>query len=177
LTTDWIAALGGTASYEQVKRQFMKFYWGQHANGGSGTAKVTGNVLRERWLVPVAQLRAWRQRVELALFTGRTRRELDFTLARAHAQNLFSQVVTMDDVPRLKPHPDGLLRILDGRDPQRALYLGDNLDDALSAQRAGVPFVGVLRRNSRERRLRGAALRAAGALAIVHSAREIASWL
>jgi phosphoglycolate phosphatase-like HAD superfamily hydrolase len=83
----------------------------------------------------------------------------------------------MDDITRLKPHPDGLLRILNGRDPSRALYLGDNIDDALASQRAGVPFLGVLPRNSRARQLRGTILRDLGALAILHGAVGLDAWL
>jgi len=36
--------------YEEVKAQFMKFYWGDGK---------TGNVLREEWLVPVRKLKMW----------------------------------------------------------------------------------------------------------------------
>ena len=81
LTTDWIASLGGTRPYEEVKSQFMKFYWGE---------KNDGNVIRERWLVPLARLRKWSARTKLALFTGRTRRELDFTLERNRVAQYFS---------------------------------------------------------------------------------------
>jgi len=167
LTTHWIRALGGNVSYETVKRRFMQFYWGENEDG---------NVLREKWLVSVKQLRAWKQRTELALFTGRTRRELQFTLKRVGADGLFGRVVTMDDVARLKPHPDGLLRILDGRDPRSALYVGDNVDDAKAAARARVPFIGVLPRGE-SRRMKRAALTDEGALRVLHSATELDSLL
>ncbi len=172
LTTDWIKFLGGDAKYEEVKLQFMKFYWGDQKNGNAG-----GNVLREKWLLPISTLRKWARRTELALFTGRTRTELAFTLQRAKVGKLFKHIVTMDDIKRLKPHPDGLLRILAGRDPACALYLGDNVDDALASQRAGVPFLGVLPRNSHSRRLRGARLRELGALDILHNVSEAEKWL
>lgn len=168
LTTAWIRELGGRATYEEVKSQFMKFYWGDG---------VPGNVLREEWLVPPARLKKWARRAELALFTGRTRRELAHTLDRYKVAKFFQQIVTMDDITRLKPHPDGLLRILNGRDPSRALYLGDNIDDALASQRAGVPFLGVLPRNSQARQMRGAILRDLGALAILHGATGLDAWL
>lgn len=167
LTTRWIRELGGNVPYETVKQRFMQFYWGENEDG---------NVLREKWLVPLKQLRAWKQRAELALFTGRTRRELQFTLKRVGADGLFGRIVTMDDLTRLKPHPDGLLRILDGRDPASALYVGDNVDDAKAAARAGVPFIGVLPRGH-SRRLKRAALMDEGALKILHSATELDSWI
>jgi len=168
LTTAWIRELGGGATYEEVKAQFMKFYW------GDGT---TGNVAREKWLVPAAHVNKWARRAELALFTGRTRRELAHTLDRFRVAKYFRRIVTMDDITRLKPHPDGLLRILNGRDPSSALYLGDNVDDALASQRAGVPFLGVLSRNSGARRVRGEALRKLGARCILYNATELDAWL
>ena len=168
LTTAWIRELGGDAKYEEVKTQFMKFYW------GDGTP---GNVEREEWLVPASLLKKWAKRAELALFTGRTRKELAYTLDRLGMGKFFKRIVTMDDITNLKPHPDGLLRILNGRDPSRALYLGDNIDDALASQRANVPFLGVLPRSSRARKMRGHILRKLGALAILHDAKELDGWL
>lgn len=168
LTTAWIRELGGNANYPDVKTQFMKFYWGDGA---------PGNVEREEWLVPPRVLKKWAKRAELALFTGRTRKELAYTLDRLAMGKFFRQIVTMDDVTNLKPHPDGLLRILNGRDPSRALYLGDNIDDALASQRANVPFLGVLPRGSRARQMRGHVLRELGALAILHEATELEDWL
>jgi HAD superfamily hydrolase (TIGR01548 family) len=168
LSTAWIQELGGSAEYEEVKTRFMKFYWG---NGKDG------NVMRERWLAPQVTLRSWARRFELALFTGRTQMELKHTLKRFRADAFFKRVVTMDDLTRLKPHPDGLLRILDGRDPSCAIYLGDNVDDAIASQRAGVLFLGVLPPNSHARRVRGARLRELGALEILRSVNELEDWM
>jgi phosphoglycolate phosphatase-like HAD superfamily hydrolase len=119
----------------------------------------------------------WSQRYELSLFTGRTRQELSHTLSRSKARTLFHQIVTMDDIERLKPYPDGLLRILNGRDPSRAVYLGDNVDDAIAARRAEVNFLGVLPRNSHSRRLQGPALRREGARAILNGVLDLDHWL
>jgi HAD superfamily hydrolase (TIGR01548 family) len=168
LSTAWIKSLGGNATYDEVKRQFMKFYWGDG---------VPGNVEREKWVVPMATLRRWSRRYELAIFTGRTRKELAHTLEKFRAEEIFRRVVTMDDIQNLKPHPEGLLWILDGRDPGRAVYLGDNIDDALASQRAHVPFLGVLPRNSRARRLRGESMNQLGARAILHSVTELEGWI
>jgi HAD superfamily hydrolase (TIGR01548 family) len=168
LATSWIRELGVRVTYDVVKEQFMKFYWG---NG------LPGNVTRERWLVTPSRLLRWSRRYELSLFTGRTRQELSHTLERSKAKRLFCNIVTMDDTERLKPHPDGLLRILNGRDPSRAVYLGDNVDDAIAARRAEVTFLGVLPRNSYARRLQGPALRREGAQTILHSVSDLDDWL
>ena len=168
LTTDWICSLGRRVSYEEVKRQYQRFYWGESGEG---------NVARERWLLPRARLRRWARRAELAIFTGRTRRELGHTLARFGVARYFRRIVTLDDVLRSKPAPEGLLRILDGRDPVSAVYAGDNVDDALAAQRCGIAFLGVLPRNSAARRLRAARLRQLGAQAILGHVSELEEWL
>ncbi len=161
LSTDWVNSLGEKVEYAEVKRVFQKIYW--------GTNGTRGNVWGERWLVPARRLQRWARRAELALFTGRTRRELRHTLEHFGVTKLFKRVVTMDDVENLKPHPEGLLRLLNGTDPKAAVYLGDNLDDALAAKRAGIPFLGVLRHGSEAHRVRAAQLRRHGARIILHS--------
>jgi len=168
LSTDWIASLGGETSYAEVKKQFMKFYWGENGRGG--------NVEREKWLVPVRRLERWARRVPLALFTGRTRTELSYTIDRMKVGRFFDSIVTMDDLENLKPHPEGLQRLLNGLAPRKALYLGDNVDDALSSRRARVPFLGVLPRGSEARRLRGATLRKLGAMRILDNVNELEKY-
>ena len=78
----------------------------------------------------------------------------------------------MDDA-RKKPHPDGLHMILDGRDPATALYLGDNIDDALAARDAGVPFLAIIARDEHRLRERAARFRELGALALLPRATEL----
>jgi HAD superfamily phosphatase len=168
LTTDWVNELGVSADYAKVKREFQKFYWG--VNGRRG------NVWREKWLVPKRRLELWAERAELALFTGRTRRELRHTLERFGMSKVFRRIVTMDDVERLKPDPEGLHRLLDGADPSTALYLGDVLDDALAAKHAAIPFLGVLRRGSEAHRVRAKQLRLHGSRAILHSVNELEKY-
>lgn len=168
LTTDWIRSLGRRVSYEEVKLQYQRFYWGKNGDG---------NVARERWLVPRGRLKRWAGRAELAIFTGRSRRELKHTFERFGVAPYFRRVITFDEVARPKPAPEGLLRILDGRDPAAALYAGDNIDDALAARRCGVPFVGVLPRQSLARRLRAARLRQLGAEAILGHVDELDRFL
>lgn len=169
LSTTWINELGVAVTYDEVKARFQKFYWG--VNGRPG------NVRGEKWLLPRACLRRLTRRCELGVFTGRTRNELQHTFDRFRAWPYFRHIVTMDDLESLKPHPEGLLRILAGRPPALALYLGDNVDDALAARAARVPFLGVLPQRSPERRILGPRLRQLGALDILHSAAEVEDWL
>jgi HAD superfamily phosphatase len=79
----------------------------------------------------------------------------------------------MDDVKKGKPDPEGLRLLLNGSAKRDALYLGDNIDDALSAKRAGVPFLGVLAHGSEAHRARAARLRELGALEILDGVRDL----
>ncbi len=165
LATDWVASLGPAIPYEEVKARFQKFYW--------GTKSAPGNVAKERWLITHKRLERWSRRAELALFPGRSRRELRLTLEDTHAANIFRRTITLDDVKKGKPDPEGLRLLLNGMLARDAVYLGDNIDDALSAKRARVPFVGVLPHGSDAHNARAARLRELGAIEILHSVRDL----
>src|SRR5438445_12632076 len=94
-------------------------------------------------LVTPRQIARWAARFELNIFTGRNRQELQHTFGRWPAASHFRQIVTMDDVSRMKPHPDGLPKIVSGREAATALNIGANGDDALPARAAGVPILPV----------------------------------
>ena len=167
LSTAWVKALGRNIEYDEVKRKFVELYWGENGKG---------NVAQEKWLLPAANLRRLSKLAELDIFTGRIRPELDYTLERWGVRDFFRKIVSVENVKRPKPAPDGLLQILDGRDPNSALYVGDNVDDALAAQAARMPFVGVLPRGSEERRQRGSRLRKLGALTILSDVKELEAF-
>jgi HAD superfamily hydrolase (TIGR01548 family) len=168
LSTAWVQSLGKNHPYAEVKQKFIELYWGSNGNG---------NVEKEKWLLPPARLRRLAKMAELAIFTGRVQKEMEYTLVRSKVREFFSQIVTADDVTQGKPHPEGLLKILNGRDPSTALYIGDNVDDALAAKGAPVPFVGILPRKSEERRQRGALLKKLGARALLGDINELEDWL
>jgi HAD superfamily hydrolase (TIGR01548 family) len=160
----WVTALGKPLSYDEARVVFEKFYW--------GTDGKSGNVSNEKILVSPSQIEEWARRYELNLFTGRTRQELSHTLEHWPATKYFRTIITMDDA-RKKPHPDGLQMILGGRNPATALYLGDNIDDALAAREAGVPFLAIIARNEHRYRERSARFRELGALALLPHATEL----
>jgi HAD superfamily hydrolase (TIGR01548 family) len=168
LSTAWVQALGGGFDYKEVKRKFVELYWGKNGKG---------NVTREKWLLPRLSLRRLANTSELAIFTGRTRRELDCTLDRFRVREFFKWIVTIEDVKQSKPDPEGLRLIANGRDPSLGVYVGDNVDDALAARSVRMPFVAVLPRRSEERRQRGERLRKLGAQIILSDISELEAWL
>ncbi|HUC53478.1 MAG TPA: HAD-IA family hydrolase, partial [Candidatus Cybelea sp.] len=152
------------ATYEEARAAFEKFYW--------GTDGQTGNVRNEKLLVTPRQIEKWAKSFELNLFTGRTRQEFSFTFEKWPGTKHFRTIITMDDAKR-KPHPEGLQKILGGRDPATALYLGDNIDDALAARDAGVPFMAIIARGEHRYRQRAAQFRELGAVALLGRVGEL----
>lgn len=159
MVSNWATALGRPTSYEEARDAFGQFYWGKDGKAG--------NVKKERLVVTPKQIERWAGRFELNLFTGRTRQEFSYTFDRWPPVKLFRTVVTMDDVKRKKPYPDGLLKILGAREPSSALYVGDNIDDALAARDARVPFMAILPTGAYEYRKHAARFRELGAVALL----------
>lgn len=169
MVSNWATALGRPTTYEEARTAFQQFYWDYDGR--------PGNVRREKMLVTPRQVERWAKRFELDLFTGRTRQEFAYSFERWAGTRQFLTVVTMDDVARKKPHPDGLLKILGGRDPKTAVYVGDNVDDALAARAAGVRFMAILPAGIYGYRQRAAQFRELGALELLPRATAIDGWL
>jgi HAD superfamily phosphatase len=169
MTANWVTALGKPTTYDQARAAFEKFYWGD--------GDKRGNVHNEKFVITPGQIERWAKRYEVHLFTGRTRKEFAFTFDKWPHSSHFRSVVTMDDVKRGKPHPEGLLKILKGRDPSTAIYVGDNVDDALAARDARVPFFAILPLGAHDYRQRAAAFRKLGAVALLHRAPDLNRWL
>lgn len=168
MVSAWVTALGKPISYDEARAAFERFYWGSDGR--------PGNVRNEKLIVTPRQIERWAKCFELNLFTGRTRQEFSFTFERWPATKYFRTIITMDDA-RKKPHPEGLQRILGARDPATALYLGDNIDDALAAREARVPFMAIIARDEHRYRERAARFRELGALALLPRATELNRWL
>lgn len=168
MVSAWTRSLGKPVSYDQARYVFEKFYW--------GTDGKPGNVRNEKMLVTPRQMEKWAERFELNLFTGRTRQEFSFTFEHWPARKCFRTVITMDDAKK-KPDPQGLQRILGARDPRTALYLGDNIDDALAARAAGTTFMAVLAPGQYGYRDRARRFRELGAHALLGRVTELNRWL
>jgi HAD superfamily hydrolase (TIGR01548 family) len=169
MVSNWATALGRPTTYEEARDAFQRFYWDFDGR--------PGNVRREKMLITPKQVERWSKQFELNLFTGRTRREFTYSFERWGGTKYFRTVVTMDDVARKKPHPDGLLKILGGREPGTALYVGDNIDDGLAARSAGVPFMAILPASVYGYRQHATQFRELGALALLPRATAIRGWL
>jgi HAD superfamily phosphatase len=168
LSTAWVNDLGANFTYDEVKKKFQQIYWGENNQG---------NVHKEKWLLRKSTLSRLSRKSELAIFTGRNWHELNHTLDRNGVRRSFKTIITVEEVANPKPAPDGLIKILNGRTPSDALYVGDNIDDALAAQSAQVPFLAILPKAGEERRQRSTRLRELGALDILSDISQLEPWL
>ncbi len=166
---DWVLChhfcleAGLKLDYATVVDQFNRFFFGENNDGLA---------LQERWLPVDGLLDRLAERYQLALFTGRDRRELAFTLSR-HPGVSFSPQITAESVDNGKPAPDGLRLIAQKHPGAKMVYVGDTVDDAQCARAAGVPFIGITAKESPRRDEVIAALRERGAIAVIENINEI----
>lgn len=83
---------------------------------------------------------------ELGIVSTKFRYRIEEILAREGLSNRFGVIIGGEDVAEHKPHPGGLLTAISRMqmDANDVLYVGDSAIDALTAERAKVPFIAVL---------------------------------
>lgn len=170
-TNDWAVAhrliqdLGFQVRYEDVVAKFQELFLG----AGDGP----GLIRQERWVARPGLLERLSGRAALAVFTGRPRAEARLTLDRFAGGVVFDPVVGAEDVDRGKPAPDGLLLIARRTGAGRMWYVGDTVDDARSAQAAGVPFIGVAAPHAPLRQQLVELFQALGARAVIEDINQL----
>jgi HAD superfamily phosphatase len=134
LTHHLITAAGQEIPFETARDYFQSIFLG---NGEGGL------ILREEWVARPGVLEELNRQFRFAVFTGRPKVEAELTLHRFAGGVVFHPVIGMYDVENRKPHPEGLLRILEADPGRKVYYVGDTVDDARSARAAQVPFIGI----------------------------------
>ena len=159
-----IADRGKNVDYAEVVEYFNAVFLGQNGDG---------LIRKEKWLPNPGLLGRLSEKVKLAIFTGRAKYEADATLNRHAPDIVFEPLVTDDSVPNPKPAPDGL-QLIQSQYPNRNIwYLGDTVDDARSAQGAGVPFIGVSTPHNPRHAEIADLLRDYGALAVINDINQL----
>ncbi len=153
-----IGQAGIEVAFPQVVQYFDQIFLG---NDGDGMIR------RERWVARPGLLQRLSSRYQLALFTGRSRRELAVTLHRFAGSIPFEPVIAAEDVTHPKPSPEGLQIIASLHPGKEIWYVGDNIDDARSARAAGVFFIGVANADGRLHEELHTQMRAEGAVAVI----------
>lgn len=82
----------------------------------------------------------------LGIVTTKYHYRIEQILAKNNVRNVIDVIVGGDDVKKEKPDPEGLLAAIEKLNVSKdqALYVGDSIVDAKTAQSAGVDFVAVL---------------------------------
>jgi len=86
------------------------------------------------------------QGFSLGIVSTKYRRRIQSILSRESLLDPFDVIIGGEDVTRHKPDPEGVFKALEAMDstPSQAVYIGDSTVDALVAQAADMPFIGVL---------------------------------
>ena len=117
----------------------------------------------------MATLEKLRLKYKIAIATGSSRVTFTHSTDRDF-QELFDCIITINDVPRGKPHPDQLL--LAARKmkvkPNECVEIGDAIYDGIASKRAGIDFIGVTTGTTTEKQLKKA-----GAKRIISNIREL----
>ncbi len=162
------ADLGVNVDYNAVVDYFNSVFIG---NNGDGL------IYRESWLPRPGLLERLSARYRLAIFTGRLRYELDYTLDRFAKDIAFDPIICAEHVARPKPFPDGLLAIQNAFPGRPLWYVGDTIDDARAATAAQVPFIGVIAKTHSHPQELKRLFERERALAIVENINEIEAVL
>jgi HAD superfamily hydrolase (TIGR01509 family) len=125
----------GDENLEGIMEELCAYYSAHHASMASlhpGIDEVLAH-LKDRG-------------VRLAVFTGKGRRTAMITLNALRIATYFDMVVSGNDVVNHKPHPEGILKVLEafGLEPGQVLMVGDSLTDISASRAAGVRIVSVL---------------------------------
>jgi HAD superfamily phosphatase len=161
LAHELIRQAGHEIPYDQVVSVFQEIFLGDNSSG---------LILQEKWIPQGDCLQRLGQTNRLAIFSGRPRAEIDFTLKRFAPDVTWACIVADEDVSRPKPAPDGLRMIAQQTNLRDLAYVGDSVDDARSARALNVSFIGVADRNQGSL---AQALCAEGAMAVVESVNEL----
>ena len=89
---------------------------------------------------------------ELGIVSTKFRYRIEDILEREGLSDRFGVIVGGEDVTEHKPHPEGLLTAVSRlrMKTRNVYYVGDSMVDALTAERAGIPFIAVLTGTTRE---------------------------
>lgn len=118
---------------QERKRQAVEFFYQLYQANHSFYADFPQKIR-----TMLAELK--QQGKKIAVFTGKGRRSLDYSLKAFHLMDYFDFTVSDDDIEHSKPAPDGLLKILTYFEltPDQAVYFGDSDADVLSGKHTGI---------------------------------------
>ncbi|MDP7180254.1 MAG: HAD family hydrolase [Candidatus Woesearchaeota archaeon] len=120
---------------KEIIKKFEEYYLGRNFNG---------LIRKEKLLLKTSVIKKLAKNNTLAIFTGRSKKELSFTLKHYKLKKYFKKIITVDDVKKKKPNPEGIKKIINSVKPKKTFYVGDSIDDFNASKKAKIPFIGVI---------------------------------
>ena len=122
---------------EEVHRQLIDDFFRLSSEDGAEIRPFPG-------IEPLVS-RLGRSGVRLGVYSGASTRSAQIRVGHAGLLDHFTTVLGGDGVERYKPHPEGLLKLLDqfGVEAESAIFIGDMVADVLAGQRAGMKTAAV----------------------------------
>ncbi len=115
---------------KKIIKKFQQYYAKYKKNETPLISKPTISKLQKKY--------------RLAIFTGRPKNELLFTLKKFRMEKYFPVIIAMEDTEKPKPSPDGLIKALRQLGCKKGYYAGDTPDDMTAAKKAGLKPIGIL---------------------------------
>ncbi|MDD6302093.1 MAG: HAD-IA family hydrolase [Bacillales bacterium] len=86
----------------------------------------------------------------LGIVTNRDQKVVYAVLEHAHIKDLFSTIITFNDVKNLKPDPEPILTCIKRAnfDVKNSVYIGDAKNDYIASNKAGIDFIAIERYNN-----------------------------
>ena len=153
---------------EKIVQKFEEFYWNDSK----------GFINNELPIFDKQQLEELSKKYNLVIFTGRPKNEALYTLELFKIKDLFSTIITMDDVglDHQKPDTKGFELIKQKIFYDDIKYFGDTIDDMICGRNAQIPVIGVLPPQDKTEILKET-LKNNGAMLVLDNIKEIKKCL
>ncbi len=137
LTESILKDYGQEVDRREIIDAFQRIYLGDNLNG---------LVRNEKWLLDRKILENIKRKFRVGIVTGRPREEALYALRRFEFESYFPVVITMDDLPeeKAKPDPSGIELALKKLNTLEGYYVGDSIDDMVTALNANVVPIGIV---------------------------------
>lgn len=155
---------GINVDYNDLVNVFQDIYW----DNGNGLINIETPIFNENLFKELSK------NYNLAIFTGRLRKEAYYALEKNNVKSYFYPIITTDDIPegKGKPDPYGLNMVKNLSLSDKFTYFGDTIDDMICAENAGYYPIGVLPPQDKSEDLRQR-LKNNGAKEVIDSINEI----
>ena len=148
-----------------IIEKFQELYFGQNGEG---------LIQNEELLICKNILKNLAKNYQLAIFTGRPKKEAAFSLDFFEIRKFFSEIISMDDLDEdlQKPNPYGLFLLMSKLKPKNIFYIGDTIDDMQAATSAKIRGIGVLPRSDKSETTKKL-LKTNGAMVVLNNINDI----